>query len=377
MLSEILPELRRCTSPAVNSALPAKCYTDESFLELEIQTLFVNQWQCVGRVDEVAMPGDYFTTQIVSGANSIEPIVVVRDKNNTINALSNVCRHRGMPVASGCGNRDTFKCPYHAWTYHLDGRLRSAPLINKSELHENTRLPVLATSIWQGFIFVNADENAVAPWQALNTLHSQIVDYHIEDFYHIDTFEEQWECNWKCLVENFMDAYHLSVVHKETLRHLTPTKLCEKLGHDIGWTAYAANYPKNAPRRLQHHPSLTTDQQHQSRLFCIFPGLLVSISADTTVYLSLQPNGANKVNVKWGLSSYESDLSVEEKRERTTKWQAINAEDHAILKRLQLGIESKFYQPGPLAADNIEGSLKDFHYFLAQSLCIDENQLTA
>ena len=376
MLSELLFELKRCTSPTVNSALPAQCYTSELFFEHEIHTLFVNQWQCVGRVDEIARPGDYFTTQIVTGVKSIEPILVVRDKNNNINALSNVCRHRGMPVASGCGNRGAFKCPYHAWTYHLDGRLRSAPLINKSDLHENTRLPALATHIWQGFIFVNADENAVNPWQSLDTLHSLISNYHIEDFHHIDTFEEQWDCNWKSLVENFMDAYHLSVVHTETLRHLTPTKLCEKLGHDTGWTAYAANYAKNAPRRLEHHPSLTPDQQHQSRLFCIFPGLLVSISADTAVYLSLQPNGTNKINVKWGLSSYEPDLSEGEKEGRTRKWQAINAEDHSILRRLQLGMESKFYQPGPLATDNVEGALRDFHCFLAQSLSIDETQLT-
>ena len=345
--------------------LPPAFYTDESLLALEIEQLFQKQWHCLGRVDEIPEIGDYFTTDLL-----LESLLVVRSSASEISVYSNVCRHRAMPVASGSGNTKRFRCPYHAWTYGLDGALRSAPLVAKEQLDANCALPKLASHLWQGFIFVSLSEDAVWPEgdSSLIPLEQHIGNYHMATMHHAASFSEVWECNWKSLVENFMDGYHLSVVHPETLHHLTPTSLCKKVSGSDAFTAYTANYADSAPARENHHPSLTAEQVKQSQLFCLFPALIASLSADTLVYLAVNPLNVKQVAVKWGIATYESQLSADELDSRVQKWKQINEEDHQILSRLHQGLNSKFSASGPLAADNFEGTLHDFHGYLTDKL---------
>ena len=345
--------------------LPPAFYTDESLLALETEQLFQKQWHCLGRADEIPETGDYFTIDLMQ-----EPLLIVRSSSEDISVYSNVCRHRGMPVASGCGNTKKFRCPYHAWTYGLDGALRSAPLVPKEQLDADCALPKLPSRIWQGFIFVSFASDA--EWldgdNSLQPLEQHIANYHMASMHHAVSFNEVWDCNWKSLVENFMDGYHLSVVHPQTLHHLTPTSLCKKVSGSDAFTAYTANYADTAPSRENHHPSVTTEQARQSQLFCIFPALIASLSADTLVYLSLSPLSVGQVAVKWGIATYESELSADELESRVQKWQRINEEDHQILSRLHQGLQSKYSTNGPLAADNFEGTLHDFHSYLTDRL---------
>ena len=351
--------------------LPPRCYTDEHFLHLEMDKLLRSEWHCVGRADEVPQAGDYFAMDLLS-----EPVLVVRKPDEEIAVLSNVCRHRGMLVASGEGNTKRFRCPYHAWTYELDGKLRNAPLVPKEQLAKDCGLPVLNSRVWQGFIFVSLAEDAVWPGDedsdnSLNQLGLHIENYHMQSMHHGAHFYEVWDCNWKSLIENFMDGYHLSVVHPESLHHLTPTSLCKKVAGAASYTAYTANYAATAPARVNHHPSLSAEQARQSQLFCIFPAMIASLSADTLVYLALHPLNAGQVAVKWGISTFETDLSEDELQSRIEKWQKINHEDHEILKHLQKGLQSSRCNTGPLAEDNFEGTLFDFHHYLISKLEIN------
>ncbi len=354
--------------------LPPRCYTDDDFLDFESNTILQSEWHCLGRVDEVPEVGDFFTIDILS-----EPLVVVRKSETEIAVLSNVCRHRGMPVAEGAGNTNRFRCPYHAWTYALDGKLRAAPLVPRDQLQKECALPEFQSRCWQGFIFFCISEETEWPGDItgdikgdhpLKYLEDHVANYHMKSMRSAAHFTEVWDCNWKSLVENFMDGYHLSVVHPETLHHLTPTSLCKKVTGSNAFTAYTANYAGTAPARENHHPSLTVDQTRQSQLFCVFPALIASVSADTLVYLALHPLSADRVSVKWGLSTYESDLSDAEKQVRIEKWQQINAEDHQILQRLHSGLKSSRAGTGPLAEENFEGTLSDFHHYLISKLGI-------
>jgi len=312
------------------------CYTDTAFHELELETLFAHKWHCAGRCDEIPEAGDYFTLDFTG-----EPLLVTRTPNGEITVLSNVCRHRGMPVMSGSGNTKRLRCPYHAWTYNLDGTFRSAPLVAKEHLNANCNLPTLNTP-----------------------------NYHMDEMHYPTHFEEIWECNWKSLVENFMDGYHLSVVHPKTLHPLTPTGLCKKLPGSLAYTAYSAPYANTAPAREHYHPDVTDSERRQSQLFCIFPSLVASLSADTLVYLSVQPLGGSRVFVKWGISVFESELEGNVLTERVEKWKEINREDHCILQSLTNGLKSKNFSNGPLALDDYEGTLRDFHQYLRQQLSL-------
>ncbi len=346
-----------------NRALPSDCYIDEGYLQLEEQLIFRDSWMCLGRADEIPAVGDYFTSSLLS-----EPLVVVRSDPSTVSVYANVCQHRAMQVANGAGNTRQFVCPYHAWTYALDGKLRSAPLMEDKASLKGCRLPVIRSECWGGFIFATLNEAAESLESQLSELQEAIEHYQMEGMHHISCFHETWDCNWKSLIENFMDGYHLSVVHPQTLRPLTPTNLCQTMSSNGAYTGYIANYALAAPERLNHSALLTADERRQSRLFCIYPSVVVSVSPDTLVYLSMQPDGVDKVSVKWGLSSFEKDLDEEQKDQRIKKWQEINREDHNILKCLQRGLRSSFYQGGQLAPADLEGSVKNFHDYLIRKL---------
>lgn len=346
-----------------NCSLPSGCYTDSKFLALEEQKVFRAGWVCLGRSDEIPNVGDYFATSILN-----EPLVVVRSTADQINVFANVCQHRSMPVASGQGNTSKFVCPYHAWTYSLDGSLRSAPLIEEKSSLKNCSLPVVKSECWGGFIFATLNKKAANLGKQLVGLQSDIGNYQPEKMNHIQSFQETWDCNWKSLVENFMDGYHLSVVHPKTLRPLTPTNLCEAMSSSAAYTGYIANYARAAPVRKNHSDLLTDVEKRQSRLFCIYPSMVASVSPDTMVYLSMQPEGTDKVRVKWGISCFEEKLSVRQKNARIKKWQEINHEDHQILQELQRGLKSSFSKGGQLAPANLEGAVKNFHDYLITQL---------
>ena len=213
---------------------------------------------------------------------------------------------------------------------------------------------------------MSLDSSALWPSESISPLNTHLANYHMADMHYATHIEEVWDCNWKSLIENFMDGYHLSVVHPQTLHPLTPTSLCKKLPGSDAYTAYSAPYASTAPERENHHPDVTEVERRQSQLFCIFPTLVASLSADTLFYLSVQPLEASRVFVKWGISSYESDLTEQVVEERLSKWKEINSEDHRILQRLHAGLQSQHFNSGPLARDDFEGTLRDFHRFLRQ-----------
>lgn len=357
------PSQRPTRRPAKTgtAGLAAEHYTDEAILTAERRSVFARGWTALCREDEVPVAGSFLATHLHE-----EPVVVVRDRGGKVRVLSNVCRHRGMLLAEGSGVSRRLSCPYHAWAYDLDGRLIGAPLMREWVDFDACALTQFQTWCWGGFVFANPSANAKPP--VLRRLDQSIAPYAMDGFHLIDVFEEEWPCNWKCLVENFMDAYHLSVVHPETLHPLTPSALSRIDVSGKHFTSYTAHYAKTAPARKRGSAALSDDERKQSRLFCVYPSMVASVSADTLAFLMLQPASADRVRVRWGLSSFEAKLSARERRERVSKWQDINAEDHAVLARLQQGLQSAMYKPGPLAPPDLEGCISEFHRWYRDAL---------
>jgi nitrite reductase/ring-hydroxylating ferredoxin subunit len=233
-------------------AMSAAYYTSPEYLELEREELFRKQWICIGHLGEVPRPGDYFTTELID-----EQLLVTRDLGGAVRVLSNVCRHRGNIVARAAGHAARFVCGYHAWTYGLDGHLLAAPLIEEGAHFDkrNCRLPQFATETWQGFIFVNLDGTAAPLATALAATEPYIRNYHPAERHLLFGAEETWNTNWKCLVENFMEGYHLSPTHANTLHAITPTALCEKLPDGPGSIEFSSSLSRTGPvSRRSHRP---------------------------------------------------------------------------------------------------------------------------
>ena len=179
-LDQLLSDLSQLAALPDSAALsmPAGAYASDEMFGLEVRRVFEHEWVPLGRAEEVAEPGDYFTTELAGDA-----LLVVRGDDRRIRVLSNVCRHKWTEVAQGQGNARVFVCPYHAWTYARDGRLVGARYMDRTEgfRMEDCRLPEIRSEIWRGFIFVNLDPHAEPLAPRLAKLEPHIERHHMQD----------------------------------------------------------------------------------------------------------------------------------------------------------------------------------------------------
>lgn len=341
--------------------LPGVFYTSPELFEWEKNGVLRQGWHCLGRVDEIPEPGDYFTVQLLN-----EPLIVVRGDDGEIRVLANVCRHRGMPLAEGKGNAKRFVCSYHAWAYGRDGALlRAARMENAGFDSKNCKLHGFPTQIWRGFIYVALDDG-VEPFEA-PALDALVDPYETENFRLVHAGEEIWKANWKCLVENFMEGYHLSVVHPQTLHGYTPTGMAQKAPSGPNFTSYFANYPNSADSRGKGAPGLSDEERRRSTLFARFPTQVASQAATLLVSLSLFPEAVDRIRVKWTMSTYGEELDEETLQQRIALWGEVNREDREKLERMQVALGSAHAGSGPLAGEDYEGTVRDFLQWYANA----------
>ena len=346
-------------------SMPAGFYTSPEFLAVETGELFHKEWVCIGRAEEAASPGDYWTTDLLG-----EPLLAVRAGDGRLRVFSNVCRHRGMPVANGRGNAKHLQCPYHAWTYDLRGRLLRAPLIKGRDDFDQAScgLPEVATEVWQGFLFVNLDGQASPLAPRLEGLVPLVRNYHMEDMVlgHCET--ESWDTNWKCLTENFMEGYHLSTVHYRTLHPVTPTRLCEHFPAGEGYLGYYSGFPPDLPRRGKYHPDLTDAERGYCVMFAIMPGLVAGVAGHMATFICLQPESVDRVRGKRGIVFGDPDIEEGDRQTVVELFERTMAEDKVQLTNLGRGLRARSYRPGPLGPPDVEGTVWDFYRYMARRL---------
>ncbi|MEL6318025.1 MAG: SRPBCC family protein [Pseudomonadota bacterium] len=353
---------RRAAAPEdAPQGLPGSFYTDPGLFDHEAETVLRGGWHCVGRSDELEGVGDFLTLRLLG-----EPVVVVRAQDG-LKALSNVCRHRGMPLAEGSGTVKRFICAYHAWSYGLDGALLRAPRMRNAGFDpKSCRLPQFACAERFGFIYVSIADAPPDLDVQLAGLDALIAAYEPARYRIRHAAVEIWRTNWKSLVENFMEGYHLSVVHPETLHGYTPTGLCGKGPSGPGYTSYLANYPDEAPGRGLGAAGLDAEARRRSTLFAAFPCQVVSVAASLLVSLSLRPLDADAVEVRWTLSVFEDELDDETVAARVALWEEVNREDREKLEAMQQALSSVHADGGPLAGPDYEGTVRDFLLWLAR-----------
>ncbi len=192
--------------------LPATWYSDAAHFEVEQDRVFARSWQYVAHTGELASPGDYVTARI-----GRVPIVLTRDAAGRIRGLVNVCRHRGHEVAEGSGNRRTLQCPYHGWTYDLDGSLRGAPRADMEGDFDRSELCLLPVRVemWEPFVFATLADDAPPLAEALGSVPQLMEAYGFQfgALEHRKRIEYTIEANWKVYVENSLECYHCPIAH--------------------------------------------------------------------------------------------------------------------------------------------------------------------
>lgn len=210
---EKLPQ--RINDDGTAPMLPAECYTSLEFFEFEKSAVFARSWICVGREEQVAKPGDFLAPNVAG-----EPLLVVRNREGQINAMSAVCQHRGQIIACEAGSTPgALRCPLHFWTYDLNGRLIGAPRApNLEELRKRKRLQPVRFENWHGFLFVNLDADAAPLAPSLAKLEPFWQNYEDAGLIAVPPkmADTPLPWNWKIHAENFTDAYHPEFVHRGT-----------------------------------------------------------------------------------------------------------------------------------------------------------------
>ena len=345
--------------------LPNEFYTSEEFAEFEREEIFRKEWVCLGRVEEVPKAGDYFTTELLD-----EPLIIVRGQDKKIRVLSNVCRHRSSVILEDKGNKKHFVCPYHAWTYSNDGQLLRAPYMDrvKGFKVEGCRLPEFATEVWHGFLYVNLDGKAKPLAPRLKGLEPYVRNYHAEQMTSQFMNEDVWGTNWKCLTENFMEGYHLSVTHINSLHKITPTRLCEKIPAGEGYTGYKSHYDPGFPQRKPYHDDVTDAEKRMSMMYCVYPSHVVGLYGSGVIHMCLRPRSADQVVTRWGFASFDPKPSRKTVKGALDLYEIINREDREKLESLQRGLNSRMSISSKLGPPDLEGPVWDIYQYLAKTL---------
>ena len=294
--------------------LPPVLYTSPEFYEFERRAIFRREWLCVGRADQLAEPGDFRCVTIAG-----EPLIVVRDQGGELRVMSAVCRHRGMVLAEGSGNCRRFTCPYHHWSYGLDGRLLGAPAMDRAVGFDPAEhgLIELKTEIWQGFVMANFDPGAAPFGPTMAKIDAMLENYGLAA---TTTLEGKtipglaW--NWKVMMENFNDPYHASRLHGP-LQTFAPSHMNDFLDWDdddgaIGriqhFTDMDGSFNPTKRCLLPVFANLTEDQRRRGGFVLIPPTLALAIVPDEVAYFIISPDGPGHITIHIGYCFESSAL---------------------------------------------------------------------
>jgi phenylpropionate dioxygenase-like ring-hydroxylating dioxygenase large terminal subunit len=346
-------------------AMSPSVYTDHNFLDAELSKIFSRDWFCVGRADALAKPGDYLTLDLAD-----QPILVLRDNTDKLRAMSNVCRHRMSTLLEGRGSIRAIVCPYHAWTYNLDGTLRGAPAMdqNTAFCKSDVVLPNVACEEWLGWVFVSLNPEAVPVVSELEQVQDLVGDFGMENY--TETFFEThvWNTNWKILAENFMESYHLPVCHAGTIGGLS--KLDEMIcPPGLASFNYHTILKDDKLKIALAHPNnknLQGDRRRMTYLLAIYPSLLITLTPGYFWYLSLHPKGVGQVQIAFGggmSPDYVDDPDAQAHFTQLKKLlDEVNVEDKGCTEKVYRGLCSAMATPGHLS--HLERPNYDFAQYL-------------
>lgn len=350
-------------------AMPPAVYTSEAVCAAELERIFAREWICVGRAEALKTPGDYLTYELAG-----QPVVVIRGRDGQIRAMSNVCLHRMSTILTGAGNTRLLVCPYHAWTYNLDGSLRGAPIMEKNDCFERKgmALPQIRSEIWQGWVFVTLNPEAEPVAGRLAELAADIAPFGMERYTELFRETHVWDTNWKVLAENFMESYHLPACHAATIGGLS---VINDAAMPEGRPAYNIHFITKDPSftlSVAHrdNTSLEGEWRLKTAVFAIYPALLITLTPGYFWYLALHPKGAGQVHITFGGGLSPDFVSDPDAPAHFAALKAlldaVNDEDRGCTERVFRGVSSPMAKAGPLS--HLERPLYDFSRYLAERL---------
>ena len=362
------------TDDAACFTLPPAAYTDPDLFALEKERIFRREWLLIGRANDIPNPGDWFTFQVLD-----DPMLIVRGTDGRIRALSNVCRHRYMPVTlEEKGNDKRFVCAYHGWVYGTDGRLVAAPLMEGSIGFEKGRcaLPEYRLEEWQGFLFVNLDDAAAPLVPQLHEADAMLANYRTHELVTGFAYDTVWEGNWKLATENGMEFYHHMGLHGTTLEDDIPARMARmdpappsgRFTHTrCGYAPASLDRAEGFGNWPRPHCSFSEPERTTAYAIGLFPNISLAMSTATLNWLSFIPLTPERTRVVGGfIVAPEMAGDTDVMAASNDLVYRVNEEDAQATWRLQQVMRSTKAAAGPLNVR--EGTVAQFYKYLARTL---------
>ena len=335
--------------------LPGRYYTDPAVYAAEQERIFGRSWVCVGRAEEAAEPGAYVLAEVAG-----ESLIIVRDGEGRLHAHYNVCRHRGTRMCEAPRGRfgETIQCPYHAWTYALDGRLVAARHMQGTPGFDKADWPLRGAAVaeWEGFIFVNLAAEPEPFADTFAPMLGRFAAWGLPGLRRGAQIVYDVAANWKLVVENYSECYHCPLIHPELVR-LSPWQS----GHnDLREGPFLGGYME------LNHDSMTVDgarprpplggvagvDLRRVYYYALFPNLLLSLHPDYVMAHTLWPQGPDRTRIvcEWYFDAVEIDRADFDPSDAVEFWDLTNRQDWRVCELSQLGVSSRAYTPGPYAS---------------------------
>lgn len=345
--------------------IPSSWYLDPATLLLEKERIFGATWQLVGHTDQVRAPGDYFTCTV-----SDEPIVVAHGADGVVRAFSNVCRHRAGPVARGGGSRKSLQCAYHGWTYAMDGSLLTTPEFDGVLNFDKSKvcLPEFRVATWAPFVFVNLSAHGPGLDEVLGDIPAQTASLPLGRMRLFKKVDYEIACNWKVYVDNYLEGYHIPLVHPELFRQLDYSAYRVEVTGTFSSKQHAPIRRKAAEESL-YSRNLKEGVAPEALYYWVFPNLMLNLYPDNLQTNVILPLGHDRTvtRFEWYVSD-EHRPGLEEEFARSYEFSdEVQREDIAICESVQRGLRSRTYRAGRYSVQR-ENGVHHFHGLLARSL---------
>lgn len=348
--------------------LDASWYTSPQVFAAEQDRIFAREWLCVGREEALARAGDFFTVRRAG-----ESLIVTRDAGGSVHAFFNVCRHRGTRICERDSGhfQGSIQCPYHGWTYGLDGALKVARNMSEVPGFERAEYPLkeATVALWEGFVFVSLDARSTFA-EAFAPLIGRFTRWNIGGLKSARTVGYDLACNWKLIFLNYSECYHCPLVHPQ-LDKLSPS---DSGRNDLSEGPFLGGYSEMRHEgtslamsgQSARAPLGTVSGEELGRVYyyTIFPSFMLSTHPDYVMVHYVEPLAPNRTRVTCEFlfeprtmaePAFDPDDVVE-------FWDLTNGQDWHVNELTQLGLSSRAYSPGPYS--NAEGLLSAFdrHY---------------
>ena len=364
--------------------LPRDAYFADAIWQREKERIFGREWACAGRAEELPAPGDYRVLDLAG-----ESLLVVRTKAGALRAFYNVCRHRGCrlvldppatPHPAPAGHfAGGIRCPYHAWTYTLDGELRTAPFLEEEDGFRREDFPLWPVGVetWGGFFFVNLSPLEAAAegrtlLQQLGAVPERLSRYPLAELRTAQRISYDVGANWKVLLENYNECYHCAGVHPELCKVVPAFK--QKGGSQLDWDRGiphregAWTFTRSGTTSRAPFAGLNDDERTRHKGELIYPNFLLSLSAEHVAAFTLWPHGAEHTTIICDFLFHPDEMATPgfDPSDAVEFWDLVNRQDWRICEGVQAGMRARVFEHGYYAP--MESASLDIRRYVRERL---------